>query len=373
MGEAVKILITGAGGFIAKNLIAALQSEDTYEILQYHSNMGDDILKKFCAECQFVFHLAGVNRPKNKEEYESGNYGFTQKLVQFLEEKHNVCPVVYASSKQAALDNDYGRSKKMAETVLFHHRHTIGSPMMIYRLPNVFGKWCRPDYNSAIATFCYNLSRGIPIQISDAAHEMELVYIDDVLDEFFRAMVGQPYYQDVFCSIPIIYKKSLGEIATTLRSFVRCRETLSIPDQSDEWIKKLYSTYLSYLPEDKFSYDLIMHKDNRGSFTEFIRTLGQGQFSVNISKPHILKGNHWHHSKHEKFLVVSGRGVIRFRKIGTKSIIEYNVSGERLEVVDIPPGYTHNIENLGDGDMVTLMWANENFDSKHPDTFFLEV
>ena len=369
----MKILVTGAGGFIGKNLVSTLKTISEYEVLEYHSYMDFETLRSFCSECDFVFHLAGVNRPKSNDEFIEGNANFTKKLVEFLESQNNNSPVLFTSSVQVELDNAYGQSKLAAENILRQHENKTNSKVLIYRLPNVFGKWCRPNYNSAVVTFCYNIAHGLDIQINDPSREMYLVYIDDVTKEFIAACQGKEHRDGEVCFVPLTYHKNLEEIANLIKSFPQCRLNLSIPNQSDEFIKKLYSTYLSYLPEDNFNYDLLMHKDNRGSFSEFIRTIGQGQFSINIVKPHITKGNHWHHSKHEKFLVIVGKGVIRFRNIHSEEIIEYCVSDEKFEVIEIPPGYTHSIENTGDTDMAVIIWANENFDPENPDTYFMAV
>ena len=363
----MKILITGAGGFIGKNLVATLQTIGGHEIFEYHHAAGAELLEKFCRECEFVFHLAGVNRPENPEEFTTGNENFTAELVNCLERNENNCPIVFTSSIQAEQNNPYGQSKLAAEKILHNHGKKTSARILIYRLTNVFGKWCRPNYNSAIATFCFNAARNLPLKINDPAREMQLVYIDDVIKEFLRVLEGgEPK------AIPI-YKKNLQEIAELIKSFPKTRADLSIPDQRDTLTEKIYSTYQSYLPEENFSYVLKMHKDERGSFSEFVRTDGQGQFSANVIKPHITKGNHWHHSKHEKFLVVAGEGVIRFRQIFSDKIFEYKVSGTRHEVVDIPPGYTHSIENTGETDMSVIIWANENFNPVAPDTYFLKV
>lgn len=358
----MKILITGAGGFIGRNLVAALRALRADEIIEYHSSTGLEQLKKLCGECDFVFHLAGVNRPTREEAFWSGNVEFTRALVEALEPRD--VPIVFTSSTQAALDNPYGRSKLAAEEIL--RRRSARS--MIFRLPNVFGKWSRPNYNSVVATFCFNIARGLDIRVDDPAHRIDLVYIDDVIEKFLAALDG-----DDDCSVPIKYNRSVGELAELIRSFSRCRAMLSIPDQNDDFTRKLYGTYQSFLPPEQFGYELLMHKDARGSFSEFVRTDGQGQFSINIVKPGITKGNHWHHSKHEKFLVIVGSGVIRLRPIDSEEIIEYFVSGERFEVIDIPPGWTHSIENIGEADMAVVIWANENFDPNRPDTYFLNV
>jgi len=331
------------------------------------------LLDGYCKEADFVFHLAGVNRPKEQSEFMEGNFGFTSTLLDTLKKYKNTCPVMISSSIQAEWNNPYGDSKKAGEKLLLDYSKEIGVKVLVYRFPNVFGKWCRPNYNSAIATFCNNISRDLPVQVNDPSVLMNLVYIDDVVDELINALEGKVNKVESFYEVPVVYTISLGKIVELINSFKKSREERMVPDMSDAFTKKLYSTYLSYIPEYQFSYDLKMNIDLRGSFTEFIKTPDRGQVSVNISKPGITKGNHWHHSKNEKFLVVSGKGVIRFRKIDSDKIIEYFVNGEKMEVVDIPTGYTHNIENVGESDMVTIMWANESFDPEKPDTYFLEV
>ena len=369
----MKILVTGAKGFIGKNLIAELKTTTNHEIFEYDQDTEYSLLQRYCQEANFVFHLAGVNRPKEQAEFMSGNFGFTSELLELLKQYQNNCPVMISSSIQAALDNPYGQSKKAGEELLFSYSEETGANVLIYRFPNVFGKWCRPNYNSAVATFCHNIAHDLPIQVNDPSVEMTLVYIDDVVKSLMDATEGKEQREGKYCVVPITHQTTLGKIVDLIESFKASRAERSIPNMSEPFTKKLYSTYLSYLPENQFSYDLKMNIDSRGSFTEFIRTPDRGQVSVNISKPGITKGNHWHHTKNEKFLVVSGSGVIRFRKIDSDEIIEYFVSGDKLEVVDIPVGYTHNIENLGDSDMVTIMWVNEIFDPENPDTHYLEV
>ena len=278
-----------------------------------------------------------------------------------------------SSSTQAASDNPYGISKKAGEDLVFAYGRETGAKVLVYRFPNVFGKWCRPNYNSAIATFCHNIANGLPITVNDRNAVMNMVYIDDVVEELINALSGRENKTGEFCQVPVVHTETLGKIADLIESFKGSRRTLGIPDMSNEFEKKLYSTYLSYLPADGFSYPLKMNVDERGSFTEIIRTLDRGQFSVNITKPSITKGNHWHNTKNEKFVVVSGKGLIRFRKVDTDEIIDYYVSGEKIEAVDIPPGYTHSITNTGESDLVTFMWANEVFNPEKPDTYFLEV
>lgn len=369
----MNVLVTGAKGFIGKNLVVALKSQKCTTVFEYDLDTDLALLDEYCKQADFVFHLAGVNRPKEQSEFIEGNLGFTSKLLETLEKHNNTCPVMISSSIQATLDNPYGQSKKAGEDLLFKYGQQTGAKVLVYRFPNVFGKWCRPNYNSAIATFCHNLARDLPITVNDPDVVLNLVYIDDVVNELINALEGKETRVGDFCEVREVYQKKLGEIVDLIYSFKNSREERSIPNTSDPFTKKLYSTYLSYLPKDKFSYELKMNVDNRGSFTEFIKTLDRGQVSVNVSKPGVVKGNHWHRTKNEKFLVVSGKGVIRFRKIDEDEVIEYFVSGDKLEVVDIPVGYTHNIENLGDSDMVTIMWANEPFDPNNPDTYYLEV
>lgn len=369
----MKILVTGAKGFIGKNLIAELKNRKYNDIYEYDIDTEPVLLERYVKDCDFVFHLAGINRPRNEEEFMEGNYGFTTLLLNSLIKNHNNAPILITSSIQAELENPYGKSKKAEEDVLFSYSEETGSKSFIYRLPNVFGKWCRPNYNSAVATFCYNIANDLEIKVNDSKVIMKLVYIDDVVNEFINALEGSANQLDQYCSIPAIYTVQLGRIVELIYSFQASRETLTIPNMKDEFTKKLYSTYLSYLPVSKFSYPLRMNVDERGSFTEFIKTIERGQISVNISKPGIVKGNHWHHTKNEKFLVVSGKGLIQFRKIDSSEVIDYHVSGNKLEVVDIPPGYTHNIINEGDSELITIMWANEAFSPDKPDTYFLKV
>ena len=381
----MRILVTGAKGFIGRNLCAELenirQSRIKYPgisadivVMQFDIDTDPSLLDNYCRDCDFVFHLAGVNRPENPDEFMVGNFGFTSELLDKLKKHGNACPVMISSSTQAELDNQYGKSKKACEDLLFAFGKKTGIKVMVYRFPNVFGKWCKPNYNSAVATFCYNICRDLPIIINDPSTRMNLVYIDDVVQELLRALSGNPTMTEYgFANVPVMYSIQLSEIAELLHKFRSSRNDLSSHNTADVFERKLYATYLSYLTENNFSYPLKMNTDNRGSFTEILRTLDCGQFSVNIAKPGITKGNHWHHTKNEKFLVVSGKGVIRFRQIDSEKVIEYHVDGDIMEVVDIPPGYTHNIENLGNYDMVTFMWSNESFDPENPDTYFLEV
>ena len=369
----MKVLVTGSNGFIGKNLIVELEATTEHEILSYDRDTDVSLLDSYCEKADFVFHLAGVNRPETEAEFMMGNFGFTSTLLATLKKHNNSCSVMISSSIQAELSNPYGESKKAGEDLLKAFSNETGADVLIYRFPNVFGKWCRPNYNSAVATFCHNITHDLPIMVNDPEVMLNLVYIDDVVKELTRALDGKENRQGNICEVPTVHTIKLGDIVTLLESFKVSREERSIPNMVDAFTKKLYSTYLSYLPEDQFSYPLKMNVDQRGSFTEIIRTPDRGQVSVNISKPGITKGNHWHHTKNEKFLVVSGTGVIRFRNLNSDKVIEYFVSGDKMEVVDIPVGYTHNIENIGESDMVTVMWVNEAFDPEIPDTYYLEV
>ncbi|MHC1714444.1 MAG: capsular polysaccharide biosynthesis protein CapF [Acidaminococcaceae bacterium] len=370
----MKILVTGAKGFIGKNLIAELRNRNYQDILEYDIDTKEELIDTYCREADFVFHLAGVNRPKEQNDFMEGNFGFTSVLLDALKRNNNKCPIMLSSSTQAALNNPYGESKKAGEELLFNYSKETGAEVFVYRFPNVFGKWCRPNYNSAIATFCHNIANGLPIQVNDPEVILNLVYIDDVVNELINAIEGKANKKDDgYSYVHTVHTVKLGETADLINSFRASREERSIPDMSNPFVKKLYSTYLSYLPKDKFSYPLKMNVDNRGSFTEIIRTSDRGQVSVNISKPGITKGNHWHNTKNEKFVVVSGKALIQFRKADSNEVIDYHVSGEKIEVVDIPVGYTHNIINEGDTDLVTIMWVNEVFDPEKPDTYYLEV
>lgn len=382
--EGMKILVTGAKGFVGKNLCLTLQNiangndksrglDGDITVYEYDLDTEASLLESWCQDCDFVFHLAGVNRPKETSEFMEGNFGFTDTLLKALENAGNRCPVMISSSIQALLDNPYGKSKLAGEELLRKYGERTGAKVLIYRLPNLFGKWCRPNYNSVVATFCHNIANGLPIQVNDPNVELNLVYIDDLVAELLEALKGREHREGEFCSVATTHRIRLGVLADMIDSFRASRVEHSVPKVGDPLEAKLYATYLSYLPKEAFSYPLKMNVDHRGSFTEIIRTAERGQFSVNISKPGITKGNHWHHSKNEKFLVVSGKGVIRFRHALGGEVLEYFVSGDKLEVVDIPTGYTHNIENLGDTDMVTFMWASECFDPNRPDTYFLEV
>ena len=371
------ILITGAGGFVGKNLVATLRTAGYTDLMLFEKDDTPETLADYCRRAAFVVHLAGINRPTDPSEFYTGNAGLTDTLLANLEAAGNTAPVLVTSSTQAELDNDYGKSKRQAEEAIFAHRRRTSATVYVFRMPGVFGKWCRPNYNSVVATFCHNVAHGLPIQVRDSAFSLPLVYIDDVVACILAAFDGDVMMDrsaTPICHMHPIHEVTLGRLAELIQGFAAGRTSLAVPDLAPgSFEKKLYSTYLSYLPSDQFSYPLEMHTDNRGSFTEFLRSPERGQVSINISHPGIVKGNHWHHTKNEKFLVVKGEGVIRFRNIFSKEVIEYHVSGDKLEVVDIPCGYTHNIENVGTEDMVTVMWANEAFDPDHPDTFFEPV
>lgn len=371
----MNILITGARGFMGKNLRSALTGRygDAHRLMLLDMPHTEEELLAAAAEADFVFHLAGVNRPTDPADFQKGNADFTRQLLTLLKERGKRPPVLLSSSIQAALENPYGQSKLSAEQAVADYGRETGSAVYLYRLPNVFGKWSRPNYNSAVATFCHNVARGLPITVNDPSVTLRLVYIDDVVEEFLRAMEGQPCREGEWCTVQPVHEVNLSHMAELIQSFPALRDSLTAPDQSDPLVKKLYATYLSFLPPEDFSRPTVTHADQRGSFTELLHMGSRGQVSLNVSKPHITKGDHWHQTKHEKFIVLQGEGVIRFRKVGDSTVIAYKVSGENLTVVDIPTGYTHSIENTGDTDMLTLMWANEVFDPAHPDTLRLPV
>ena len=398
----MNILITGAKGFVGKNLSAALENIrdgkdrtrpelQIKEIYFYDIDSSEKELDAACKKADFVFNLAGVNRPENADEFLKGNFGFAEKLLDTLKKHNNTCPVMLASSVQATLigryDSDYGRSKKAGEELFFDYSAETGAKVLVYRFPNLFGKWCRPNYNSAVATFCYNTANDLPITVNDRSTELELLYIDDLVTEMLDALENKEHHCEFdgvnavltengrYCASPVTHKVTLGEIADLLQKFKNQPGTLVMPQiPENSFAKKLYSTYLSYLPKEKVKIALKMNTDNRGSFTELLKTQNCGQFSVNISKPGITKGQHWHNSKWEFFIVVSGHGLIEERKIGTDEVPRFEVSGEKIEAVHMLPGYTHNIINLSDTEnLVTVMWANESFDPEHPDTFFEKV
>jgi len=369
----MKVLVTGSKGFIGKNLVLELRNRNYKDIFECGRDTELEEFDKFCKEVDFIFHLAGVNRPNDQSEFMECNYSFTLQLLNTLKKHNNFCPIMMSSSIQAEVDNPYGNSKKAGEDLIFSYNKETGARVFVYRFPNIFGKWSKPNYNSAIATFCNNISRGIPITVSDPNVTLKLVYIDDVIEEILNAMEGNESKANDFCEVSTVYTVTISEIVELLYSFKRSREEKSIPDMSNAFIKKLYSTYLSYLPTDQLSYFLKMNTDSRGTFTEFIKTKDRGQISINNIKPGIFKGNHWHHTKNEKFLVVSGKGIICLKRVDDDKIIEYFSSGEKMEVIDIPAGYVHKIENIGDEDMTIIIWTNEPFDPEKPDTYYMEV
>lgn len=395
----MNILITGAKGFVGKNLVANLCNVKENknrtrpdlkidEIYEYDIDTDPALLDEYCAKADFVFNLAGVNRPKDNGEFMQGNFGFASTLLDTLKKHKNACPVMLSSSIQATLigrygQSDYGKSKLAGEELFFDYAKETGAKVLVYRFPNLFGKWCRPNYNSAVATFCNNIANDLPITVSDPAVKLELLYIDDLVEEMFDALEGKEHHcefdgvntvlkeQGRYCAVPTTHHVTLGEIVKLLESFKAQPETLVMPEiPNNSFAKKLYSTYLSYLPNEKTIFPLKMNCDARGSFTELLKTVNCGQFSVNISKPGITKGEHWHNSKWEFFIVVSGHGLIQERKIGSDEVIEFEVTGENIQAIHMLPGYTHNIINLSETEnLVTVMWANEQFDPAHPDTF----
>jgi UDP-2-acetamido-2,6-beta-L-arabino-hexul-4-ose reductase len=399
----MKILVTGAKGFVGRNLVTQLRNiaegkakwypiGNDITIYVYDIDSTPEDLDAYCSDCDFVFNLAGVNRPQNPEEFMQGNFGFASNLLDTLKKHGNKCPVMLSSSIQATLmgryaDGEYGKSKKAGEELFFNYSQETGAKVLVYRFPNLFGKWCRPNYNSAVATFCNNIANDLPIQVNDRSTQMELVYIDDLVDEMIGAIAGKEHHCEFdgietvlckdgrYCAVPVSHHVTLGEIVDLLESFANQPQTLVVPEIPEgSFAKKLYSTYLSYLPKEKVVFSMKMNVDQRGSFTELLKTEKCGQFSVNISKPGITKGQHWHHSKWEFFIVVSGRGLIQLRRIDTDEVLNFEVSGEKIEAVQMLPGYTHNIINLSDTeDLVTLMWANESFDPNRPDTYFEPV
>lgn len=396
----MKILVTGAKGFVGKNLVAQLKNIKDGKarcygdlivdvIYEYDVDNTIEELDCFCRDCDFVFNLAGVNRPQNQEEFMQGNFGFASTLLDTLKKYSNKCPVMISSSIQATLagrfgTSEYGKSKKAGEELMFQYSEETGAKVLVYRFPNLFGKWCRPNYNSAVATFCNNIANDLPIQVNDRSTELELLYIDDLVEEMIAALKGEEHrceFEGVetilttdgrYCAAPITHKVTLGEIVDLLESFKEQPHTLVVPEiPYNSFAKKLYSTYLSYLPKEKVSFPLKMNVDDRGSFTELIKTLNCGQVSINISKPGITKGQHWHNTKWEFFIVVSGHGLIQERKIDSDDVIEFEVSGDKIEAIHMLPGYTHNIINLSETEnLVTVMWANEAFDPNRPDTYF---
>ncbi len=370
----MKILVTGAKGFVGKNISHELINQQ-FEVLPIDIDDNEETLSSYINEADFVVHLAGANRPLTTEEFYSGNANFTFKLCELLKKENRQIPIIFSSTIQAAKDNDYGKSKKMAEDYLIDFGKNNKCPVYIYRLSNVFGKWCRPNYNSVVATFCHNITHDLPITINDENALITFVYIDDIVKEFIDVIKGfvKVDVASQYLEVRPLYEVTLGKLAQLLYKFKESRKTLNVADTSGGFETKLYATYLSYIEPTDYAYELKMNVDNRGSFTEFIKTASAGQYSINVAHPGIAKGQHWHHSKNEKFLVVAGKAIIKLRQIDSEEIYEYIVSGEKLTVVDIPVGYTHSITNIGDVDLVTVMWASESFNKDKPDTYFLEV
>ena len=395
----MKILVTGAKGFVGKNLVSQLHNinegkakwykiaGEELQVYEYDVDSDPAELDIYCKNADFVFNLAGVNRPQDPKEFMEGNFGFASTLLNTLKKYGNNCPVMISSSIQAELDNPYGESKRAGEQLMFDYAAETGAKVLVYRYPNLFGKWCRPNYNSAVATFCNNIAHDLPITVNDPAVELELLYIDDLVTEMLDALEGKPHCCEFdgirtvltpdgrFCAAPVSHRVTLGEIVRLLESFRDQPATLRMPSiPTGSFAKKLYSTYLSYLPPEKVAFTPKMNVDARGSFTELLRTADCGQISVNISKPGITKGQHWHHTKWEFFIVVAGHGLIQERRLDSDEVLEFEVSGEQIQIIHMLPGYTHNIINLSETeDLVTVMWANEPFDPAHPDTFFQEV
>lgn len=381
----MKILVTGAHGFVGKNLCTQLNNikqgkarnypVSISEVMEYDIDTDPALLDTYCQQADFVFNLAGVNRPKDPKEFMTGNFGFASTLLDTLKKHGNTCPVMISSSTQAALDNPYGESKRAGEQLMFTYAKETGAKVLVYRFPNVFGKWCRPNYNSAVATFCNNIANDLPIQVNDPNVVMNLVYIDDVVDELIAALSGNEHRQGDYCEVPVVHTITLGGIVELLYKFKEQPQTLVIPEIPDNsFAKKLYSTFLSYFPKEKAIFPLKMNVDDRGSFTELLKSQNCGQVSINISKPGITKGQHWHHTKWEFFIVVAGHGMIQQRRVDSDEVMEFEVSGDKIEAIHMLPGYTHNIINLSETEnLVTVMWANESFDPNHPDTFFEPV
>lgn len=368
----MEVLVTGSSGFIGKNLLEGLSRIENVKVHTFDIEDKLEDLEKNIEKIDFIFHLAGINRPQNIDEFYKGNRDTVKNLISTIEKKNLRIPILVTSSIQVERDNDYGKSKLEGENLLREYSKKNSVPIYIYRLPNVFGKWCKPNYNSVIATWCNNIANDLEITVSDRAVKLSLVYIDDVVNTFSKHLTEKIENKEYY-SIPTIYTKTLGEILDLILSFKKSRENLTTERVGLGFERALYSTYLSYLPKDKFSYELTEHKDNRGAFVEILRTIDSGQFSISTSKPGITRGNHYHNTKNEKFLVIKGEAIIRFRHIYSDEVIEYPVSDKKLEVVDIPVGYTHNITNTGSSDMILVIWANEQFDKENPDTYFLEV
>lgn len=392
MDRKMRVLVTGSKGFIGKNLVVVLKQLPDVEVFEFNLDVPESVMEEGLTKADIIFHLAGINRPENPEDFSTGNTGFTQELCERLRTLGRKPMIIFSSSIQAELDNPYGRSKRKAEEVLLSFLEQTGAQVVIFRMKNVFGKWCRPNYNSAVATFCHNIARNLPISISDRANEVNLVYVDDVCAAMMEASGllpspskhFVPFTDSVYADIAPSFNLTLGALVDTVRSFKATRSSFQVPAFDDPFICRLYATYLSYLEKSDFAYGLDIKKDNRGGLAEFLKTSSLGQIFVSRTQPGITRGNHYHHTKTEKFLVVQGEAVIRFRDIRTvaggvspapsgSEVIEYHVNGDEFRVVDIPPGFTHSITNVGEGVLVTLFWANQIFDPTKPDTYYCEV
>lgn len=368
----MKILITGAKGFVGKNLVSNLRLNKDLEIFEYDKDSTIEELDKYTKECDFVYHLAGVNRPEDPKEFMEGNFGFTSVLLDKLKEHNNKCPIMISSSIQALLDNDYGKSKKAGEDLIFNYGKENNVKVYVYRFPNLFGKWCRPNYNSVIATFCNNIANNMEITINDPNKELTLAYIDDVCLELIKCLGDNPKKDGDYCIIPITYTKTLGEISELIKSFKDNSLGIMVPSTGDEFTKKLYATYISYVPLKEMVVDLQEHRDERGVFCELVRTKECGQVSVSTTNPNVVRGGHYHNTKMERFIVIKGKAKIEFEHVITHEKIEFEVSGDKLQYVTIPVGYQHSINNIGDDELVLILWANELFDTNKPDTYVME-
>lgn len=368
----MKVLVTGANGFVGKNLRSELTLHEDVEVFCYDRDSSIDELNKYTKECDFVFHLAGVNRPQDPKEFMEGNFDFTCTLLDKLKEHKNKAPIMISSSIQAELDNDYGKSKKAGEELLFKYGKDNKVKVYIYRFPNLFGKWCRPNYNSVIATFCNNIAHNEEIQVNDESKELTLAYIDDVCEEIVKCLEDKPTKEGKFCKVPVTYTRTLGYIANLIKSFKENDRGIMVPSTGDEFTKKLYATYISYVPLNEMVVDLTEHRDYRGVFCELVRTKEAGQLSVSTTNPNIVRGGHYHHTKMERFIVIKGKAKIEFEHVLTHEKIEFEVSGDKLQYVTIPVGYQHSINNIGDDELILILWANELFDPNRPDTFVME-
>lgn len=369
----MKVLVTGSNGFVGKNLISNLKLIKDIQIYEYDKDSTIEQLDEYTKDCDFIFHLAGVNRPKNSEEFMEGNFGFTSTLLNNLKNNNNKCPIMISSSVQALLDNDYGKSKKAGEELIFNYGKENNVKTYVYRFPNLFGKWCRPNYNSVIATWCYNIANNLEITVNDTSKEITLCYIDDVCNELINCLYNKENRVDNYCYVSTTYTRTLGEIADLIKTFRKESNSILVPSTGDDFTKKLYSTYISYVPLNEMIVDLTEHRDERGVFCELVRTEKSGQFSISTTNPYVVRGGHYHNTKMERFVVVKGKAKIEFEHIIDHTKFEFEVSGDKLQYVTIPVGYQHSINNIGDDELILFIWANELFDSSVPDTYTMEV